>query len=172
MKQAKAPRPVSDDVDDLDDESIDGEAEDPEEGHTLSNPDLVRNFIRMWPRAIFDTPAIVGQKGSIARRIPELEKPGVYVLYRDDVPFYVGQTKGKLRSRLRTHATGVNSLKTYFWNYFSAFIVENSSHRDEVEAILISAMPSVITNSSTPTLHNVPMPEPVRRLMRELRKKG
>jgi hypothetical protein len=33
-------------------------------------------------------------------------------------------------------------------------------------------MPSVITNSSTPTLHNVPMSEPVRRLMRELRKKG
>jgi hypothetical protein len=86
------------------------------------------------------------------------------------VPFYVGKAK-KLRSRLRQHASGVVSLKSYFWNYFSGFVVEES-HIAEVEAMLISAMPSVITNSSTPTLQRVPTGKPIRRLMRELRRKG
>jgi hypothetical protein len=100
-----------------------------------------------------------------------LKKPGVYILYRDDVPFYVGQAK-KLRSRLRAHARGVVSSKTYFWNYFSAFVVENPNHINEVEAILISAMPSVITNSSKPKLKMEPIGEPTRSLMRDLREKG
>jgi hypothetical protein len=167
-KQAKVSKPVDDDVVDSDDESIEGDAEDSEEGNVLSASVLVSKFIRMWPRAIFDTPLNVGGKVSIASSIKELDSSGVYILYRDDVPFYVGKAK-KLRSRLRKHASGVVSLKSYFWNYFSAFVVEES-HIAEVEAILISAMPSVITNSSTPTLKKVPMEAPIRRLMRELRK--
>ena len=109
-------------VEELDDEPI----EDDEEGSQIT-PKLVRKFIRMWPRAIFTTPPELkggrGKRPSIARTIQALDLPGVYILYRDDVPFYVGQTKGKLRSRLRAHANGVGSLRGYFWNYFSAFLV-------------------------------------------------
>jgi hypothetical protein len=102
-----------------------------------------------------------GKPPAIGMTIDELEKPGVYILYRGDVPFYVGQAKGKLRDRLRAHANSVGGLRTYFWNYFSAFIVENPSHIDEVEAILISAMPSIISNSSKPKLQRVRMgPQP------------
>jgi predicted GIY-YIG superfamily endonuclease len=170
-KRSKASKPedVNEDEDELEDGFDDADAEDPDEGPALANTSLVSKFIRMWPREIFNVRAGDGQRGFLARSISELEKPGVYVLYRDDVPFYVGKTTGKLRSRLRTHATGVVSLKSYFWNYFSAFIVTNKSHIDEVEAILISAMPSVISNSSTPRLKKVPMGVPVRKLMRELR---
>jgi hypothetical protein len=104
--------------------------------------------------------------------INELERPGVYILYKDDQPFYVGQAKGKLRSRLRAHANSVGGLRTYSWNYFSAFIVENLSYIDEVEAILISAMPSIISNSSKPKLTKVKMGPSTKKLMRELRGKG
>jgi hypothetical protein len=170
MKKTKVSKPVSVDDEDFEEEGVDVDIDEPEAGQKPIQTDLVSKFIRMWPRAIFDTPEIDGQKSSIASKIEELKKPGVYVLYRDDVPFYVGQAKKKLRSRLRSHASGVVSLKSYFWNYFSAYIVEEPSHIDEVEAILISAMPSVITNSAKPKLPMVPMRESTKKLMRELRK--
>lgn len=108
--------------------------------------------------------------GSIASKIKELRKPGVYILYRDDVPFYVGKTEGELFGRLWKHAIGVAGSRSYFWNYFSAFIVKDSRHIAEVEAILISAMPSVITNSSKPKLQKVPTGKSIRKLTRILRK--
>jgi len=172
MKQAKATKPLIVDESEIEDELGVIDADDPDEARKPISAQLVTQFIRMWPRSIFNTLAKDGHRGSIASTIEELKKPGVYVLYRDDVPFYVGQAKGKLRSRLRAHANNVGSVRSYFWNYFSAFIVENPSHIDEVEAILISAMPSVITNSSTPKFDWVRMEEPTRRLMRELRAKG
>ena len=159
--------PVVDAVDEVEDD-LDGE--DAEDGQPLRDSVLVQKFIRMWPRAIFHTHEIDGQKGSIAGSIPELDSSGVYVLYRDDVPFYVGKTEGKLRSRLWKHANGVVSLQSYFWNYFSAYIVKEKSHIAEVEAILISAMPSVIMNGAKPRLTRVPTKKSIRILMRELRK--
>jgi hypothetical protein len=161
---------VTVDEEDLEEESGDVEEDGLDEGPKIAKTVLVSSFIRMWPRAIFDSPAFDGSKDSIAKSITELDHSGVYILYRDDVPFYVGKAK-KLRSRLWQHANGVVSLKSYFWNYFSAFLVEES-HMGEVEAILISAMPSVISNSSTPTLRRVPTGKPIRQLMRKLRLKG
>jgi hypothetical protein len=160
-------------VEELDDEPI--EDDELEEGSQIT-PKLVGKFIRMWPRAIFTTPSESkgerGKRPSIARTIQALDLPGVYILYRDDVPFYVGQTKGKLRSRLRSHANGVGSLRGYFWNYFSAFLVKDPSHIDEVEAILIAAMPSVITNGAKPKLPREKMGVPTQRVIRELRRTG
>jgi len=127
----------------------------------------------MWPRAIFDTLSKKpGKRQSIARTLPILDEPGVYVLYRGDQPFYVGKAEGKLRSRLRAHANNVGSSKNYFWNYFSAFIVRDPRHISEVEAILISAMPSVVTNSSKPKLSRVKMDAETREVMRQLRIRG
>jgi hypothetical protein len=171
-KQAKVSKPVDVDEVELEDDGVEAGIDDPDDSQVTIPTELVNKFIRMWPRAIFDTPANDGRKGTIANRIEELKKPGVYVLYRDDVPFYVGKTEGKLRSRLRTHAIGVGSLKSYHWNFFSAFIVNDPKHIDEVEAILISAMPSVIMNGATPRLEKVKMDLPTRRLMHELHKKG
>ena|SRR5665213_643830 len=161
------------DVEETDDEQVDND--DLEEKSQIIRPKLVANFIRMWPRGIFSTPAeAVGQRGKrplVARNIKELDKPGVYILYWDDEPYYVGQAKN-LYGRLRTHANNVGSLRGYFWNYFSAFLVKNKNHIDEVEAILIAAMPSVITNGSKPKLPRKPMDAATRKVMRELRRNG
>lgn len=150
--------------------------DDPDEGHLIATT-LVKKYIRMWPRSIFNTPEEGhdhhrGKRPSIGRMSDDLNEPGVYILYRDDEPFYVGQAKGKLRSRLRAHANQVGSRRSYFWNYFSAFIVENPQHIDEVEAILIAAMPSAITNNSTPKLPRAKMGPSTMKLMRELRSRG
>jgi hypothetical protein len=168
MKQTKLPKPVALNEDDLEEKEL-GEVDDPEESQGPTQNDIVLKFIRMLPRAIFDFPDIKGQKGSIASKIKELEGAGVYILYRNDVPFYVGKTDGKLFDRLWTHANGVSSTRSYFWNYFSAFIVKRR-YIAEVEAILISAMPSVITNSARPKLQKMRKGLTTINLMREMRK--
>jgi hypothetical protein len=40
-----------------------------------------------------------------------------------------------------------------FWTHFSAFVVEDVAHRNELEGILIAAMPTA--NSATPDLTDV-----------------
>lgn len=136
---------------------------------------LVSEYIKMWPRAIFhnqsESPSKRGNAHLLAREFVVLNQPGVYILYRDDRPFYVGQARN-LRSRLRTHANTMNSFKGYFWNYFSAFVVRDVGYIDEVEAIVIAAMPAVLTNSSKPSLPPHPMEPALRKLMRERRRGG
>jgi hypothetical protein len=173
MKQTKGSKPVAVDEDDLEENEL-GEVDDddPEESQEPARKDIVSKFIRMLPRAIFDTPEIEGQKGSVASKIEELKGPGVYILYRDDVPFYVGKTEGKLFNRLWQHANGVSTTRSYFWNYFSAFIVKNPRSIAEVEAILISAMPSVITNAARPRLEKMRKGKSIIKLLRKMRKCG
>ena len=100
-------------------------------------------YARMWPREIFDCDR------RLAREIDILSRPGVYVLYRDDVPYYVGQAS-RLRTRLWQHANVPGSRYHNFWNFFSVFVPEDASRRDEIEAILIAAMPTA--NSAKPRL--------------------
>jgi hypothetical protein len=101
-----------------------------------------KQFFRMWPRALFHM-----KQGKQVLKT-NLNKPGVYILYRDDKPYYIGKTGKPLIKRLSTHALKPNGRRYNFWNYFSAFEIQSSTHRDEVEAILISAMPTA--NSSRP----------------------
>jgi hypothetical protein len=93
-----------------------------------------------------------------------LDKPGVYVLYRNDEPYYIGKTSKALIKRLRTHALRPNARRYNFWNYFSAFEISDPSHRNEVEAILISAMPTA-ANSSRPKIPRMPLDRNAARLL-------
>ena len=116
----------------------------------------------MWPRIAFDFEGKETVKEC-------LREPGVYVLYRDDEPYYVGKTGNKLYSRLHHHATNTMTRYYHFWNYFSAFIVRNPKHRDEIEGVLIASMPTA--NSATPKIKKILLPKNVTKLMRKMRKK-
>jgi hypothetical protein len=68
---------------------------------------IVKEYARMLPREVFYhlTPNASG-KGKNIHPVKGLElvnEPGVYVLYRDGIPYYVGKTN-KLRYRLWAHA--------------------------------------------------------------------
>lgn len=97
---------------------------------------MTKRFFRMWPRALFH---VKNGKQIIQS---ELSNPGVYVLYQDDKPFYIGKTGKPLSKRLSQHALKPNARRYNFWNYFSAFEIDSDEGRDEIEAILISAMPT------------------------------
>ena len=112
---------------------------------------ITEGYVRMWPRAVFEKIPPedgAGRKTVLARSLDFLNGPGVYVLYRDDRPHYVGQAE-RLRSRLRSHARKPDSRYYHFWNFFSAFAVDDANMRNELEAILIATMPTA-ANSAKP----------------------
>lgn len=91
----------------------------------------------------------------------------MYVLYRDDIPYYIGQA-AKLRHRLWVHAGSPPARYGNFWNYFSAFVIHDPKMRDEVEGILIAAMPTA--NSAKPKLKRAKYPLVVSQMVRRMRK--
>ncbi len=119
----------------------------------------------MWPREVFDGTAAGGEM--VARGLEILKKPGVYVLYRDDIPYYIGQAN-RLLARLWQHAWNPNSRHFNFWNFFSAFVIENQKHMDDIEAILIAAMPTA--NSAKPRMEKEKIPPDVVTMMRAIRR--
>ncbi len=132
---------------------------------------LITQYARMWPREVFDCHVQEGNRKRPlvkAKGLELLERPGVYVLYRSDIPYYVGQAD-KLRRRLWKHANRPGSRYYNFWNFFSAFVVEDGRHRNEVEGILIAAMPTA--NSAKPRLKTAKYPKPVVDLIRRIRQK-
>jgi hypothetical protein len=83
-------------------------------------------YARIWPRAIFDHP---DQK--TGRELLVLKQPGVYVLYWNDKPYYVGQATN-LRIRLWHHANRLDVRYYNFWNYLSAFVLAKPRQRNEI----------------------------------------
>ena len=127
---------------------------------------IVDGYTRIWPRRVFDIKA----RDPLALYVREkLRHLGVYVLYRDDHPYYVGKTSRRpLFNRIWNHANSPQDRYYNYWNYFAAFIVPRKRHRDEVEGILIAAMP-LTANSSTPRFPRIRLPAGVGRFLRRQR---
>ena len=120
---------------------------------------LVATYARMWPRELFNCK---NGKRLVVKEVEILSKPGVYVLYRDDVPYYVGKAT-RLRSRLWSHANQPNGKYYNFWNYFSVFAVDGAADRSRLEAILIAAMPTA--NGAKPRIKKAKLPQDIRKLL-------
>jgi hypothetical protein len=134
-----------------------------------SQKTLVTQYVRMWPREVFDRLDAIGEsqrKKLMVKGLDVLSNPGVYVLYRDDQPYYVGRAQ-KMRSRIWSHANRPASKHYHFWNFFSAFVVPTQGQA-ELEGILIAAMPTA--NGANPKLPREKMPKEVRDLLREMRR--
>jgi hypothetical protein len=132
----------------------------------LGENGIVTTFARMWPRGVFDYPG--KNKKFLASDLTILDEPGVYVLYREDLPYYIGKTDDRLFERLFFHAKRPEGRYYYFWNYFSVFVIKDPKDRTMVEGILIAAMPTA--NSAKPqAFDRHPMPPEVTNMMRDQR---
>ena len=129
----------------------------------MKKPTVVKAAAQMWPRLVFDFDGKATVKDC-------LKEAGVYVLFRDDEPYYVGKTENKLYTRIKSHATKTRGRYYHFWNYFSAYIVPNGKHRDEIEGVLIASMPTA--NSASPKIKRIPLPRNVTQIMRKIRIKS
>jgi hypothetical protein len=132
--------------------------------------DFVKEYGRLWPRAVFDCVTSEGgrRKTYLAKELEILHQPGVYILYRDDLPFYIGKSDDWIWHRLHVHARRFGGPYTYFWNYFSFFAIPEKSVRTLVESILIAAIPTA-ANSSNPKLNRKRVPPAVGKMMKQLR---
>ncbi|MDP9162078.1 MAG: GIY-YIG nuclease family protein [Acidobacteriota bacterium] len=139
--------------------------------------DVQLEFARMWPRDVFyrrgevkantNSRARLKTKSALRllfRSIDLLSKGGVYILYRDDVPYYVGQAT-RLRTRLWSHACNPDARHFNHWNFFSAFVINSRAERNYIESILIAAMPTA--NGMKP-LKRQPLPSEVVKMIRQI----
>jgi hypothetical protein len=130
---------------------------------------LVERYARMWPREVFDY--VIDKRGQqavyLAKQLDILRQPGVYILYRDDVPYYIGKAGGWLWQRLFTHARRPGGRYNNFWNYFSVFVIHDKEQRDAVESILIAAFPTA--NSAKPRIKREALPDEALQMWRQNR---
>jgi predicted GIY-YIG superfamily endonuclease len=126
-------------------------------------------FFKMWPRHLLwkkDKNGLL-----IKREVPELQRPGVYILYRGDELYYVGKAN-RLFSRLHDHSNKITDEYYAHWDYFSAFaladtVKDTRAKMTELEAILIAAMPRA-TNRSTPRFQRVRIPKSLLKSLSEI----
>jgi len=67
-----------------------------------------------------------------------------------------------LRKRLEDHQPG--KMFGYFWNFFSVWVIKDRQRREEIELLLISAMPT-LANRQKPRKTLTKMPPVVRNLI-------
>lgn len=125
---------------------------------------IIGGYVKMWPRDVFHMK--VGNKHPKDVQ-SQLQSSGVYVLYRDDMPYYVGKTSKKLWGRIWSHANLTKDRYYNFWNYFSAFVVPNKKHLDEIEGILIASMPT--ENSAIRRIKRIHLPNEIAKRIHALR---
>lgn len=137
----------------------------------MNKPKIVEKYARLWPREVFDIQEQGRKHRLAARLLEELRNPGVYILYRDEVPYYIGKTnKRPLFKRLHDHANKSTDRYFNFWNYFSVFVVRNPAAVDEVEGILIASMPTA--NSAAPKIEEMRLPREIAKVLRDARKRA
>lgn len=124
---------------------------------------IVKAYLKMWPRAVFDIKSGGKLQPELKQRLLD---PGVYVLYRDDQPYYVGKAR-KLYQRIWQHANAGRDRYYNFWNFFSAFAVSDVRYLDEIEGVLIASMPT--ENSSVHRIKRVHLPAHVAKIIRAQR---
>jgi hypothetical protein len=130
------------------------------------NPNLLESQIRMWPRKVFWLKD--GNKHFESIKTTLHEKSGIYILYKSDgTPYYIGQARN-LWQRLRKHAINQNAKHYNHWTHFSAFILCDTEHMDELEAFVISAFGTGIANGARPRIKRILLPKDVTKELSKL----
>jgi len=127
--------------------------------HMAKKP-IVEAYLKMCPRALLD---LRDGKELVWDVWDLFQKPGVYVLYRDDQPYYVGSAKKCVAERIYDHANQPQDTYYNFWDYFSVFLVPDVRHIAEVEGILIAAFPT--ENASKPKFKRLSLPPKLTKVM-------
>lgn len=125
---------------------------------------MIKSYIRMWPREVFGLKDGNKPLKSIYRELEK--KPGIYILYQNGQPYYVGQAKN-LWKRIRRHAGSQNAKYYHHWTHFSAFFLSDTRHINELEGLVISAFGTSIANSSQRRMKRILLPKDAARRLAE-----
>jgi hypothetical protein len=123
---------------------------------------MIAAYIRKWPRTVYNLKD--GNKPLESVREKLRQKPGIYILYQNDKPYYVGQAKN-LWARIRRHATNQNAKHYYSWTHFSAFIVNDAQSIKELEGLIIAAFDTAAVNSAKPRMTRILLPREATKML-------
>ncbi len=127
---------------------------------------IVVKQVPLCDRRVFD---ILEDRKLLVKEIPDLQLPGVYVLYEGRIPYYIGMAT-KLFSRLHDHANKSTDARFHHWNYFQAFVIPDPAHRVVVEGILCAAFPTA--NKSNKKFPMTTIPTKVTNRIREAKRRA
>jgi len=131
----------------------------------MPNKKIITEYGRLWPREVFD---LIEDGKLMMNSYEALQNLGVYILFRNDLPYYVGRaTKTSLYKRLHDHSNKATDKHFNFWNYFSFFVVPNKNHINEIEGILIASMPTA--NRSVPLKVTSKIPKNITNNLKKIR---
>lgn len=117
---------------------------------------MIKSYVRMWPREIYTIKDRNKPLDSVRKELRQ--KPGIYILYQNGQPYYVGQAKN-LWNRIRNHAMNQNAKHYHLWTHFSAFILSDTQHINELEGLIIPAFGSGIANNSRRRMKRILLPK-------------
>jgi hypothetical protein len=117
---------------------------------------MITAYIRMWPREVYNIKD--GNKHLESVRQELRQKPGIYILYQNGQPYYVGQAKN-LWYRIRNHAINQNAKHYHLWTHFSAFVLSDIQHINELEGLVIAAFGMTTANSSRMRMKRILLPK-------------
>jgi hypothetical protein len=117
---------------------------------------MIKAYIRMWPREIYNIRDGNHHLESVRQEL--WQKSGIYILYQNGQPYYVGQAKN-LWYRIRNHATNQNTKHYHLWTHFSAFILSNTDHISELEGLVIAAFGTATANSAKMRMKRILLPK-------------
>jgi hypothetical protein len=120
-------------------------------------------LLKMWPRKLLSMKE--GGNLVIRKYVSQLERPAIYILYRDSQPIYIGRAN-RLISRLHSHANKATSKHYMGWDHFSAFVLIEGAKKPAtelalLEAILIASYPGA-RNSAVPRFKLIRIPRAMR----------
>jgi hypothetical protein len=123
---------------------------------------MINAYIRMWPRQVYNLK--IGNKHLESIRQELHQKSGIYILYRNGTPHYVGQARNLWR-RIRNHTINQNAKHYHHWTHFSAFILSDIEHMNELEGLIIAASGLGIANSARHRMKMILLPKDARKAL-------
>ena len=117
---------------------------------------MIKAYIRMWPREAYNLKE--GNKHLESVRKELRQKPGVYILYQNGQPYYIGQAKN-LWYRIRNHAINQNAKHYHLWTYFSAFILTDTDYMNELEGLIIATVGTTTANGAIMRMKRILLPK-------------
>jgi hypothetical protein len=117
---------------------------------------MIAAYIQKWPRTVYNLKDGNQPLESIREKLRQ--KPGIYILYQNSQPYYVGQARN-LWVRIRKHATNQNAKHYQPWTHFSAFIVNDIQSIKELEGLIIAAFDTAVVNGAKPRMTKILLPK-------------
>ena len=132
--------------------------------HRIRKPTLVYGYIPKSPSAFLNISIFEREMEKMLKG-----KAGIYVLYKRNKPYYVGQASKNLFGRIRWHFKDRHKGK---WDSFSVYIIRRVKYLDDIEALLHRTVATKGNVVATRFSRHYAYQDRIRKVISEVKKAG